>query len=548
MTKDNSEKPSGAVEDADADAALYARLETDREAFLTRARANALYTIPALMPPEGHTGTSELYKPWQSIGSHGVNTLTAKLLMTLLPPNSPVFRLSVTDQVVSELDREDSRSGVEKKLNEIERSVMDEIEGIGIRAALNEALKQLIVAGNVLLYLPKNGNLKIYRLDRYVVQRDFEGNILRVIVKETVAIETLPQDVQDMLVITDGLPSDAEDRTNEKEVDVYTVFVRDGDRINSYQSIKGKKLPRSMGSWKVDKAPVMALRWNYLHDENYGRSYVDEYIGDLTGIEAYSKALREAAAAASKINPMVSPTGLTRAKDLARAKNLEVVSGRAEDVSMLQFEKQADMQFVGEVLQELVARLQHAFMMNRSAQRQAERVTAEEIRSVISDIEDVLGGIYALLAKELQHPLIIRVMDRMVREKKIPNIEKIKGNDGKPVTSIKIVTGIEALGRGHDFNKYVTLAREIIAPLGEAAWQEFNLNDYLRRAAVSLSIDTDGLLKTPEDKAADQAKAEGLQQNAQAQQMLSDVLKGATPPVAKVAADGIAQQINGAEQ
>ena len=35
----------------------------------------------------------------------------------------------------------------------------------------------------------------MYKLDRYVVQRDFEGNVLRAIVKETVSIETLPEEI-----------------------------------------------------------------------------------------------------------------------------------------------------------------------------------------------------------------------------------------------------------------------------------------------------------------------------------------------------------------
>ncbi|KQR67876.1 portal protein [Rhizobium sp. Leaf341] len=532
----------------DADAALYSRLESDREDFLYRARENAKLTIPSLMPPEGHSSASALYKPWQSIGSHGVNTLTAKLLMTLLPANSPMFRFSVSDQAVEELAQDKNvRAEVEKKLNEVERSVQDEIEGLSIRAALVEALKHLVVCGNVLLYLPKKGNLRIFRLDRYVVQRDYEGNLLRAIIKETVAKETLPDDIQAMLSKPSELPSDKPGQVAEKEYDVYTVFHRKGDRIHTYQSIKGMKLPRSEGSWKLDKSPIMALRWTYLHDEDYGRAYIDEYIGDLTGAEALSKSLREAAAASSKINPMVNPTGLTRAQDVADAENLEVISGRADDVTMLQFDKQADMAITQGVLQDLITRLSYAFMMNKSVQRNGERVTAEEVRTMISDIDDVLGGIYSLLAQELQLPLVIRIIDRMEGERKIPRLSGLKGPDGKPVARPKIVTGIEALGRGHDYNKYQTLIRDVLAPIGDAAWGEVNLPDLIKRAAVSLSIDTDGLLKSPEDKQAEQQQQMGLQQGQANQQMLMDMVKGATPQVAKVASEGIANQIQGTE-
>lgn len=415
---------------------------------------------------------------------------------------------------------------------------MDEIEGLGIRAALVEAIKHLIVCGNVLLYLPPKGNLRVFRLDRYVVQRDYEGNILRVIIKETIAKEVLPEDVKALLKPVEDLPSDQQ-KVEEKDVDLYTVFYRDGDRIRTYQTVKGIKLKKSIGSWRADRSPIMPLRWSYLHDEDYGRAYVDEYIGDLTGVESLSRSIREAAAAASKINPMVNPTGLTRAQDIAKAENLEVISGRKDDVTMLQFDKQADLSVAQTVLQDLIQRLSHAFMMNSSVQRQAERVTAEEIKAMISDIDDVLGGVYSLLAQELQLPLVVRIMDRMVREKKIPDLDSIKGQDGKPVAKPKIVTGIEALGRGQDFNKYMTAMTQIIVPLKDQLAPEMNLRDFAERALISLSIDIDGLFKTPEQKAEDAAKMQGTQQGQMAQQMMLDAVKGGVPPLAKAAADAM---------
>ncbi len=436
---------------------------------------------------------------------------------------------------------------VVEALNEIERSVMDEIEGLGIRAALVEAIKHLIVCGNVLLYLPPKGNLRIFRLDRYVVQRDYEGNILRVIIKETISKEALPADVRALLKPVEELPSDSR-KVEEKEVDIYTVFYRDGDRMRTYQSIKGIKLKKSLGSWRADRSPIMPLRWSYLHDEDYGRAYVDEYIGDLTGTESLSRSIREAAAAASKINPMVNPTGLTRAQDIAKAENLQVISGRKDDVSMLQFDKQADLSVAQSVLQDLIARLNHAFMMNQSVQRQAERVTAEEIKAMISDIDDVLGGVYSLLAQELQLPLVIRIMDRMVREKKIPDLDSIKGADGKPVAKPKIVTGIEALGRGQDFNKYMTAMTQIIVPLKDILLPEMNIRDFAERALVSLSIDIDGLFKTDEQKAADTQNLQNAQQGQMGQQMIMDAVKGATPHLAKAAADSMANQQQGNAQ
>lgn len=532
---------TGAVSVTDTDAGLYERLVAQREEFLERARENAKFTIPALMPPEGFAPGQSLYRPHQSIGAFGVNTLTAKVVNTIMPPNSPVFRYLVTDKVVEDLaDDQKARSGVEKKFNEIERAVQDEVEGLGVRDSLTSAVRQLIVSGNVLLYLPKKGKLRVFRLDQYVVQRDSAGNILRVLIKEKVAKETLPVDVQQMISIeTEGLPSE-ETQVNEKEVELFTVFYRDNDRLRTYQSIKGMKLPRSSGSWLMTKTPLMALRWSSQPGEDYGRSYVDDYIGDIVAVENISKNMREAIAAATKINPLVNPAGLTRAEDLAKAENLDVISGRADDVTMLQFEKQADLAIAQQFLNDIIQRLSHAFMMNKSIQRNAERVTAEEIRALINDLEAVLGGVYALLAQDLQLPLVTRVMDRMVSQKLIPDVSKIKDPEtGKPAAPVKIVTGVEAMGRGNDYTKLMTLGRDVVFPLAKQGVAEINVNDFIRRAAVALGIDPDGLVKTAEDKQADLEKQQGAVQ----QQMLMDAVKGAAGPVAKVAAEGISAQM-----
>lgn len=528
---------------------IYNRLATDRQEYLDRARENALVTIPHLMPPEGTTPGSRLSTPYQSVGSQGVNTLTAKLTTTLIPPNTPMFRFSVSDSVVAEMAEDpDQRGAVEQKLNEIERTVMDEIEGLGCRSATTEGLRQIIVCGNVLFYLPKKGGLKMYKLDRYVCQRDFEGNILMVIIKETVSKETLSQATQKILANKIELPSDKQkDDLSKNEVDVYTVFERKDDMIMTYQQIKGIKLPNSMGRWPVDRAPIMALRWTAIPGEDYGRAYVDEYIGDLTAVEKMSKNIREGIAAMTKINPMVNPTGLTKARDVAQSENLEVIAGRKDDVTMLQMEKTSDLRFAAEYLNTIIGRIQVAFMMNKSAQRDAERVTAEEIRQVIGDIDDTLGGIYSLLAVEYQKPLVLRIIHRMENEKKIPKITSLKGSDGKQLAMPKVVTGIEALGRGQDYQKYRTFMMEVIMPLKEAGLMELNIPDLIKRAATSLNIDPDGLIKSMDQKKQETQEMQAKQQQMQQAQMMQDAVKGGAGPVAKVAAEGMAEQIKGAQ-
>jgi len=105
----------------------YDKYASDRENYLNRGREASLFTIPSLLPLQDHRSTTEFITPFQSIGAEGVNNLSSKLLMTLLPPNAPFFRLVVDSSELEALIAE-QRSEAEESLAKIERMVMQEIE------------------------------------------------------------------------------------------------------------------------------------------------------------------------------------------------------------------------------------------------------------------------------------------------------------------------------------------------------------------------------------------------------------------------------------
>ena len=165
----------------------YEKLKEKREQYLDRARECSELTIPALIPEDGFHYSSELYTPFQSVGARGVNNLASKLLLLLLPPNSPFFRLSVSGQAKEDLEeRRELASEVEKSLQRIEKNVQNKIEELALRTSAFEAIKHLIVGGNVLTYLPKDGHMKVFPLSQYVVTRDSEGELLEIVIKESI--------------------------------------------------------------------------------------------------------------------------------------------------------------------------------------------------------------------------------------------------------------------------------------------------------------------------------------------------------------------------
>ncbi|WP_448955716.1 portal protein [Labrys neptuniae] len=516
----------------------YSQLEGERQPYLDRAREAAKLTIPALMPPDGHTGTTKLYQPFQGIGARGLNNQAAKLLLALFPPNSPFFRLVIDDFTLERMtQRPGMRGEVEKTLNKIERAVQTEIETTAIRIKAFEALKLLICTGNVLLYLMPRGGVRVFPLDRYVVQRDPSGNILQIIVKENVSPSALPLEIQRALP-KDDKSALSNSRSVEKTLEMYTIVERTPTKWTIRQEIKGMVMPGTTGWYPLDKCPWIALRWTSIDGESYGRGFVEEHIGDLRSLEALTKAIVEGSAAAAKVLFLVNPGGTTKLKTLTESPSGAVRSGNAQDVSVLQLDKYADFRVALETASNIEKRLSMAFMLTSSVQRAGERVTAEEIRLVASEIDDSFGGVYSLLSQEFQLPLVTVLMARMTDQNRLPRLPK-------GIIRPAITTGLEALGRGHDLSKLDALVQGIGQTFGpEALAQAINVGEYITRRGTAIGIDMDGLVKTAEDQAA-------AQQQQMIQMMMEklgpkgmDILRDQMDP-SKQAPDGASPQAQG---
>ena len=507
-------------------AKAYENMASDRDVFLTRARTCAELTIPTLMPRDGHTGSTQYDTPYQAVGARGVNNLASKLLMTLLPPNSPFFRLTIDDFDLVELAG-NARGKAEDALARIERSAAQVIESKAIRVPTFEMLKQLIVSGNALIHMPPEGGMKVFRLDRFVVKRDTMGNILKIIVKETIAYEALPKDVQAALLETEGY----QEQIEKKECDLYTCIKREGKKFMVHQEVHGVVIPKTTGSYPQDKLPWLALRFIAVDGNDYGRSYVEEIVGDLKSLEALTRAIVEGSAASAKLIFMVRPNGTTKIRNIADSTNGAIISGDANDVSTLQANKFNDFRVAQETMNTITQRLSYAFLLNSSVQRQAERVTAEEVRYMAQELETALGGIYSVLSQEFQLPLVNLLLAKMQKEGKMPKFPK---DTLKP----QIVTGLEALGRGQDLNKLQAFL-QYLQPLGqEVIAQELNIDDYIDRLGASLGIDTQGLIKSPEQKQQEQMAA----QEAQQQQMMAQMAEKGVAPAVKGMVDAASQQ------
>jgi hypothetical protein len=201
----------------------------------------------------------------------------------------------------------------------------------------------------------------------------------------------------------------------------------------------------------------------------------------------------EGAAASARVVFMVSPGGTTSLEVVAKARNGAVIAGNAEDVSCMQVQKSTDLSVAKSQAEEIATRLAFAFLLNTSIQRSGERVTAEEIRYMASELDDSLGGVYTLLAADLQLP-VVRLFERRM-EKRL-KVGPLPSEKVRPV----LVSGLEAIGRGHDQANLRAFVAEIVQAVGpETAFQFMNPQELIRRSAAAYNVDPNGLIASDEE-------------------------------------------------
>ena len=484
----------------------YNQLSTGRSQFLNKAVECSELTLPYLITQDNATKIDRrtFQTPWQSVGAKAVVTLAAKLMLALLPPQTTFFKLQVRDDKLgTELDPT-MRSELDLSFSKIERMVMDYIAASSDRVVVHQALKHLIVGGNALLFMGKNG-LKNFPLNRYVVNRDGNGNVLEIVTKELISRKVLGDD---LLKTVEPHPNRVQDesRSDDDSVEVYTCVKSDekSGRWIWYQEVFGKIIPGSRSTAPKNSSPWLPLRFNTVDGEDYGRGRVEEFIGDLKSLEGLAQALVEGSAAAAKVIFLVSPSSTTKPKTIADAGNGAIVQGRPDDVGVIQVGKTADFQTAANLAQQIEKRLGDAFLV--LSVRQSERTTAEEVRLTQMELEQQLGGLFSLLTVEFLIPYLNRTLLVLQRTNQLPKLPK-------DMVRPTIVAGINALGRGQDresLTQFITTVAQTMGP--EAMMQFINPGEAIKRLAAAQGIDVLNLVKSEQQMA--QENQQAMQQQA----------------------------------
>lgn len=506
---------------------LYDQLSGVREGFLHQARLHSELTLPSLLPPDGSTESyRDLYKPFQSNGATGVNSLSNKLTGALYPSTEPFFKF----EVISSADEFEGTppeilDGIDAQLAAMERKILRAFTARGDRSAIAEAMKHLVVAGNVCLKIGENAT-RVYSLDSYVCCRDGEGTLLKGITKDVLSYETFKEahpGRSDIHAAHQG-----ERSYSPKTIEVYTCIERRDGAWYVAEEAAGVIINDTKQSHPLDKPPYLFLRFNRIDGQSYGRGYVENLYGDLRSLENLSKALVESSAINARVVTLVNPNGLTSIRLFEQASNGGVIPGVATDISTAKVDKGADLAVTSAAIDRLEARLDKAFMTK--SPRNAERVTATEIQDQSREVEENLGGVYAVLSEEFQRPFVARLISVLKKKRVIP--EWPEG-----AVDVSIITGSAGIGRGVDRERLGGLLTALQQTLGGDTLQKYTRPEVvIARLAASFGVDLEGLVKTAEEIASES-------QEAQQQELVGKLGGPALAAAGQVTAQQVKQEV-----
>lgn len=441
-------------------------MHAKRASLLDRAERLAEITIPSVCPDDNYdTGRDALTNGVTSLGAQCVTNLTNKLMLAMFPASSPFFRLAMSEADAQTFIEENNLTMdlLTEVLSQGERDALLQLEMSGGREGLYEAMTHLPVVGNVLMDTRSKDKIEFVPLKEYVVRRARNGDMLVTIIKQELAHCELSEEVLDHID-----PWRQGDPDQMRQMYTWCRRVKGKYRITIH--IDQYELPYSKfgSTYALDDCPLHPLTWRLPLGQHYGVGRVEDYFADFGTHEVVSESLSDGAIMASQFRWLQNPTGITRPEDFQNSKNGDVIPGAVNDLQLIFANVGQQLNTVLAISNTFQQRLGQGFLLSSAVTRQAERVTAEEIRLQAMELESSLGGVYSRVARDIQIPL-----SRWLMRKADMNI---KGTKLRPV----VITGLDALSRNADLERLMNFLANVtqldqIQPATRAKLQESNI-------------------------------------------------------------------------
>jgi hypothetical protein len=214
--------------------------------------------------------------------------------------------------------------------------------------------------------------------------------------------------------------------------------------------------------------------------------------------------------AASKVINLVAPGSGTDIDELQEAETGEYVQGAEGAVQAFESGDAKKIEQIRMEIESVYQRLAKAFMYKANT-RDAERVTAFELKQDAMEAETTLGGVYSSLAETWQIPLA----HLLLTEVEPGALEGIVTKNLK----LDMQAGIPAMGRASDVQNLLQAAQDAAAiiPVMKQLSNKVDSQKVFDLIMAGASVDTSLFYKDEETM---QAEAQAAQQQAQGQEQM----------------------------
>ncbi len=460
----------------------YNKVKSDRTPYEDQAEKIAKLTVPSLMRDNSWSNSSTTEDSYgQAFGARCVNNFVSKIGMTLFPPNASAFRLTPDLDLMKQQLGGSGTEEFSKAIVSAQNRITDRLEANNTRNTIFSVLDHLTVVSSCILEKVDKKGYKVHTLRNFVVSLNDTGEEYKICVLEK--LEKLPE----------GLTA-----TEEKdEYELYTQLEEvEPNKWVLTQELDGELIGKE-ATYDNDTRPFSYQGWLWNQGDKYHRPYADSYLGGLEEYSTWVKVLTKGGLISSKNITIVDErTGRTRLRDIRKAENGAIIQGRADDVTSYQHGKNYDYQVAERCKQDIKEDLSMAFLLN--VRRDAERVTAEEIRAMSAELENALASMYSIVSNKLIKRMVLWAMQDL----------GIKLNTIK----VEVVTGLDALGRAVEAQKLDELVTRG-AQIGFA--DRFNQGALAIKYAGYYNVPTEEILMTEEEY---QKQQQQMQQQQMAQE------------------------------
>lgn len=426
-----------------------------------------------------------------------------------------------------------------------ELQIKTQLEHTKYRTAMEQVVRATLGVGSGLASMDDEFKFRGYRWDQFVQRRRHSGEWQWLMTR----VELLPEEITPEMMEKSGItPQDIESKMSSafsnvqnnnttphrgERTDTFSFYTRCSRQMDDTFVVESELNDKPFKSFDTKTSPFFLVGFDEVPGDDYPQSFVDRILASLRSANGLTKGILEGTAMSVKYIPVVDTTKNHRVSDIGQPNGTavtgDVVGGIPQGIGFVQTNKAPDLSVAANVVVKKETEIAQHFLMEQGAQRQAERVTAEEVQRVSGELSEALGEPYLRINTDIQEPLILRVQDIMQKKLLLTPIPEGVRDGAK----FNVLTGIEALGKQRVAQRLNNLLG-VLSQIPEAA-QRIKWDNVLETAFQAAALEKNKFVLTEEEL---QQKIEAARQaaiEAQGQQQLISTAGKVTENAAQAA-------------